>query len=503
MNDVSSPLPTTTDLLRYYAQNTPDKAALKWGPKACTFAQLHVQLAACIAFLGRSLPALAKDQVVAVCTDDFVLQWVSLLALEDLGHCSMTVLPTEVSAAFVEQFAVAALITQGEPLATLAVPVLVVNAQALNAQANASGTQLFEQDRRQKTVLRLLRTSGTTGQAKRIALDRRMWDGWTERWQWFCGYGPDSVCLVQHPFSVGGIYATATACLRAGGTVVKRDGRSFLQALHDFGVSHATTLPMDLASVTGATQQLPVLHRKIMLTAFGGVLPPDTVARCLDIFAHRVVDMYGTNEVGFIGVSQAAHGEPSTAGISLLPGVEVRVVNDEDEVLRPGEIGHIKVRTPHMGARYEGDPETTSSHFVNGWFWPGDLGHFLPNGRLELTGRKDDLINVGGIKVNPALAEGKLRSLDYVEDAAVLMGSGANGAQVVVVAVVFTATGRMERLQKETAAGMAAFGHLVEWAQVDSIPRTPTGKIQRAALRAQLKDRCSPARSSPKVRGPR
>jgi acyl-coenzyme A synthetase/AMP-(fatty) acid ligase len=157
----------------------------------------------------------------------------------------------------------------------------------------------------------------------------------------------------------------------------------------------------------------------------------------------------------------------------------------------------------NLASLVESTVKTTSSHFVNGWFWPGDLGHFLPNGRLELTGRKDDLINVGGIKVNPALAEGKLRSLDYVEDAAVLMGSGANGAQVVVVAVVFTATGRMERLQKETAAGMAAFGHLVEWAQVDSIPRTPTGKIQRAALRAQLKDRCSPARSSPKVRGPR
>lgn len=490
MNNVSSPLPTTTDLLGYYAQNTPDKVALRSGAaNTCTFAQLQVQVVACTAYLQRSLPTLAKGQVVAVCADDFVQQWISLLALENLGYCSMTVLPGEVGPALVEQFAVGALLAHEEPAVLLAVPVLVFSAQALSAQTRPAIAPPFQQDRQQNTVLRLLRTSGTTGTAKRIALDRRMWDGWIERWQWLCGYGAGSVCLVQHHFSIGGIYATATACLRAGGTVVKRDGRSFLQALHDFGVSHATTLPMDLASVTGTRQQLPVLQRKIMLTAFGGVLPPDTVAQCLQSFAHRVVDMYGTNEVGFIGVREAAHDEDIASGIALWPGVEVAIVNDEDVALPPGEMGHIKVRTPHMSERYEGESEATASHFVNGWFWPGDLGHLLPNGRLLLAGRKDDLINVGGIKVNPAFAEDNLRSLDYVEDAAVLTRSGANGAQILVIAVVFKATGRMERLQKEIAPGMAALGHLVEWAQVERIPRTPTGKIQRAELRAQLRDK--------------
>ncbi len=486
MNDVSSPLPTTADLLLFYARKTPDKTALQWGANSCTFTQLHARLTLCTAFLRNNLPVLAKDQIVAVSTEDFLWQWVSLLALENLGHCSMTVLPSEVNTAFLHQFGVGALLSQVAQV--LPVPVLAVNAQALGAQDSDASIQPPEQDRYQKTALRLLRTSGTTGESKRIVLDRRMWDGWTERWQWFCHYGPDSVCLIQHPFSVGGIYAAATACLRAGGTVVKRDERSFLQALHDFGVSHATVLPMDLANITRTQHETPAVQQKIMLTAFGGVLPADTVAQCLDVFAHTVVDMYGTNEVGFIGAQSAGPCENDTPGISLLPGVDVRIVNDLDHALAPGEVGHIKVRTPHMAARYEGEPETTSTHFINSWFWPGDLGRLLPNGWLELTGRKDDLINIGGIKVNPAAAESKLRSLDYVQDAAVLMGSGPEGAQVVVIVVVFTTTGRLERLQKETATSMAAFGHLVEWAQVDAIPRTPTGKVQRAALRARLQD---------------
>jgi acyl-coenzyme A synthetase/AMP-(fatty) acid ligase len=115
----------------------------------------------------------------------------------------------------------------------------------------------------------------------------------------------------------------------------------------------------------------------------------------------------------------------------------------------------------------------------------------LPTGRLELAGRIDDRINLGGIKINPALAESKLRSLDYVQDAAVLMVALPDGRQAVVIAVVFAATGLMERLKKETAASMAVFGSLVQWAELDAIPRTPTGKVQRAALREHLEHKAA------------
>lgn len=484
MNHVISPLPTTADLLQFYAHKTPDKAAIRWGSHSCTFAQLHEHLNLCTAALHRKLPALASGQVVAVSSEDFLWQWVSLLALEQLGLCSMSVLPSEVNPAFVQQFSVGALIAPEKQV--LPVPVIVVNAQALQESHKAPDQPAPGQDRAQQTALRMLRTSGTTGEAKRIVLDRRMWNGWTERWQWFCHYGAASVCLIQHPFSIGGIYATATACLRAGGTVVKRDGRAFFQALQDFGVSHATVLPMDLNAILQTSLQRPEPPQKIMLTAFGGVLPADMVAECLRRFAHLVADMYGTNEVGFIGAQIAALGDRAEPGIALFPGVEIAIVNDEGQTLPAGEVGHIKVRTPHMAVRYEGDPGATGAHFLSGWFWPGDLGRMRAQGRLELTGRNDDLINIGGMKVNPALAEAKLRSLDYVRDAAVLMGSGPAGVQTVVIAVAFHASGRMERLQKEAAPSMAAFGHLVEWVQVDSIPRTPTGKVQRAALRAKL-----------------
>lgn len=484
MNNVISPLPTTADYLQYYALKTPDKVAMRWGHHASTFAQLHDHLVRCTEFLYRSLPALEAGQVVAVSTEDFYWQWVSLLALEHLGLCSVSVLPHEVDAAFVQKFSVGALITSAP--AVLPVPVLSVNARALASQDSGARLQVPAQDRALHTAVRLLRTSGTTGEAKRIILDRRMWSGWTDSWDWYCHYGPESICLIQHPFSIGGVYATSTACLRAGGTVVKRDGRPFLQTLHDFGVSHATVLPIDLAALLQAPDGMPVLQQKIMLTSFGGVLPADLVAKCLDIFAHQVVDMYGTNEVAFIGAQVAGLHGRDAPGIGLWPGVQVCVVNDQDEALPTGESGHIKVRTPLMAARYEGDPASSDAMFIDGWFWPGDLGRMLPTGRLELTGRHDDLINIGGIKVNPALAEAKLRSLDYVRDAAVLMGCGPDGVQTVVIAVAFDATGRMERLQKEAAPTMAAFGHLIEWVQVESIPRTPTGKVQRSALRTKL-----------------
>ena len=489
MNNVISPLPTTADLLRFYSQSAPAKVALKWGENACTFAQLHEHLTRCTTFLHNELQSLDQSQIVAVASDDFLWHWVTLLALEQLGRCSMSVLPNEVNAEFVQQFAVGALIA-AVPKA-LQVPMVIVNAQTLAAQKAESHNPAFEQDRFQHTAVRLLRTSGTTGQSKRIVLDRRMWSGWTDSWDWYCSYGPSSVCMIQHPFSISGIYATATACLRAGGTVIKRDGRGFLQALQDFGVSHATVLPMDLNSILKETQGVSTLQKKIMLTAFGGVLSGDMVTQCLAGFAHHVVDMYGTNEVAFIGAQIAGPNESVMRGIGLWPGVAVRIVNEQNQSLPDGEVGYIKVRTPLMATRYEGDLLATNTLFREGWFWPGDLGRMLPNGRLELTGRIDDLINIGGIKVNPASAESKLCSLNYVRDAAVLMVPRPNGTQAVVIAVVFEASGQMERLQKETRASMTAFDHLVEWVQLDAIPRTPTGKVQRAELRAYLEQQRS------------
>jgi acyl-coenzyme A synthetase/AMP-(fatty) acid ligase len=487
MNNVISPLPTTADLLQFYAHKTPEKTALQWGKQRLTFAQLHEHLSRCTAFLKNQLPHLEKDQVVAVSTEDFLWQWVSLIALEQLGLCSMSVLPGEVNDEFMQQFAAAALIAPASHV--LSVPVIIINYDTITPQPNEASLPTPEQDRAHRTALRLLRTSGTTGESKRIVLDRRMLSGWTERWQWFCNYGPHSICLIQHPFSIGGIYATATACLRAGGTVIKRDGRPFLQAVHDFDVSHATVLPMDLSSIVPESRSVPVIQRKIMLTAFGGVLPVDMVARCLEVFAHHVADMYGTNEVGFIGAQIAGLATSATTGITLLPGVEIGIVNDQDQALPPGEVGHIKVRTPHMAARYENDAGSTSAHFMDGWFWPGDMGRTLPSGRLELTGRNDDLINIGGIKVNPALAESNLRSLDYVRDAAVFMLPQPDGTQSVMIAVVFAATGHLERLRQDTAASLASFGKWLEWTEVETIPRTPTGKVQRGVLRAQMQKR--------------
>ena len=489
MNNVISPLSTTADLLRFYAHKTPDKLAIRWGSESCTFAQLYEHLNRCTAFLRSTLPTLEAGHVVGVTTEDFYWQWVSLLALEQLGLCSVSLLPTEASAAFVQQFSVGAFISTLQQ--TLPVPVLSVHAQSMAAQGSANSTQAAEQDRYQQTALRLLRTSGTTGEAKRIILDRRMWSGWTDSWDWYCHYGPDSVCMIQHPFSIGGVYATATACLRAGGTVVKRDGRTFLQALQDFGVTHATVLPIDLPTLLQAPAGMAAIQQKIMLTSFGGVLPAELVSQCLEVFARQVVDMYGTNEVAFLGAQISSLEEREAPGIALWPGVDVRIVNDAGEALPAGDIGHMKVRTPLMAARYEGDPVASQALFREGWFWPGDLGRMLPTGRLELAGRIDDLINLGGIKINQALAESKLRSLDYVQDAAVLMVALPDGRQAVVIAVVFAATGLMERLKKETAASMAVFGSLVQWAELDAIPRTPTGKVQRAALREHLEHKAA------------
>ena len=126
-----------------------------------------------------------------------------------------------------------------------------------------------------------------------------------------------------------------------------------------------------------------------------------------------------------------------------------------------------------------------SDPLVDGWLPTGDLGRWLPDGRLHVDGRAGDLIITGGENVWPEPVEAVLREHPDVADVAVTGAPDDEWGQV-VVAVVVPSPGAVPTLDQLRARGQGAAAGVLRAARrlvlVESIPRTALGKIRRAEL---------------------
>ena len=83
-----------------------------------------------------------------------------------------------------------------------------------------------------------------------------------------------------------------------------------------------------------------------------------------------------------------------------MPGTELRIVDDRGHALPERAVGEVRIRSAYMFSGYYRQPELTAQAICDGWFCSGDLG-YLADGQLYITGRKTDLIIVGGRNIHP------------------------------------------------------------------------------------------------------
>ncbi|MEL6894227.1 MAG: alpha/beta fold hydrolase, partial [Actinomycetota bacterium] len=166
-----------------------------------------------------------------------------------------------------------------------------------------------------------------------------------------------------------------------------------------------------------------------------------------------------------------------------IPGTTVRVAGEHGRALPHGVVGELLVSGPGVTAGYVGDAAATAAAFVDldeqRWYRTGDLA-IVSDGNVRFVGRVDDQLNLGGVRVEPAEIENALRSVTTIDDAIVVAAGRPARLVAHVVAVdgadVDEATVRAvlgERLAPG-AVPQRVIGH-------DRLPRTPNGKLDRAA----------------------
>ena len=212
----------------------------------------------------------------------------------------------------------------------------------------------------------------------------------------------------------------------------------------------------------------------------------------LERWQHRtgveILDGIGSTEICHIFVSnRPGQVRPDSSGI-VVPGYEVKVVDEEGQPVADGELGTLMVKGDSICAFYWNQHERTKRTLQGDWISTGDKYIRAPDGFLTYQGRADDMLKVGAIWVSPTEVEAVINSHDAVLECAVV-GIVDEQRLIRPEAYVVLQPGRTETVELEVElrdyvrSRLAHFKCPRDFRFVESLPKTATGKIQRFKLR--------------------
>jgi long-chain acyl-CoA synthetase len=370
--------------------------------------------------------------------------------------------------------------------------VLTDLAPALVVEADPGGGLLERADghggRGQPAAL-VLYTSGSTGRPKgallshdALAFANRSWAGPV------IGLREDDVVLAALPLSHAfGLNGALLAPLLAGVTVrlverfvpelvadvLARDGVTILP-----GVATMFHRLLDLRDFAGA--------RDLRLGVSGAAPCPWDLAEAWRARTGvRIVRGYGSTEVfrpiSYLAADPLDH--PDCVGRAV-PGVELRVEDDDGHAVASGGEGELLIQTPAVMDGYLGHAEDTSAVLTDGWFRTGDIARITPDGYVAIVGRRRERIKRGGYSVFPAEVETVLLAHPAVSEAAVIgVPDEALGEEVAAFVALRSEAATPEELITWCRERLAAFKYPRRITIVPALPRSATGKVLKARLR--------------------
>jgi long-chain acyl-CoA synthetase len=223
----------------------------------------------------------------------------------------------------------------------------------------------------------------------------------------------------------------------------------------------------------------------------GGEPLPEKVRKEFESrFGVTIYEGYGLTESSpVVALNVPRKFRPGSVGTPL-PGMQMRIVDEQGNVLPAGREGEIWFRGPMVMKQYFNLPtETAAAITPDGFFKTGDLGHFDADGFLHLTGRKKDLIIVAGEKVVPREVEETLQRHPDVAEVAVVGKKDASRGEMVVAFVIPnegcspTPESLREFCRQQP---LAAFKAPREVYIVNDFPRSATGKVIKRILAEKL-----------------
>jgi len=342
----------------------------------------------------------------------------------------------------------------------------------------------------------LLYSSGTTGRPKGIMLSHENLaaNGRALVALWCFGPG-DCLLHVLPVFHVHGLFVAQHCVLMSGAAMrwlERFDATEVIQNLPDCTVMMG--VPTYYTRLLTEPSFGSDCCRNMRLFISGSApLLTETFDEFLRRTGHVILERYGMSETG-MNTSNPLHGERRAGTVGLpLPGVEVRVVDDEGGVLPAGEAGRLQVKGPNVFPGYWRMPEKTREDFTpDGFFNTGDVAVMSTDGYISIVGRGKDMIISGGLNVYPKEIEQLLDSMADIEESAVIGVPHPDFGEAVVAVVVVRAGHSLREKDVITFARerIANFKVPKQVFLVEELPRNAMGKVQKNLLRERYSECC-------------
>lgn len=337
-----------------------------------------------------------------------------------------------------------------------------------------------------KDYIRLILSSGTTGNNKVIPLD---FETFCKRLHSGLSYWINSTPEInlQALSTIGGFF-TVMDRLYMGSPVYLSTQPFKLAASND--IQSLTGSPIQISHwIDKITNLNSDLKRLNQVTISGGMISATLHRRILQSLTDSVRNVYGSTEIGGISFLNIDKNKPTYGSGFLLPEIEVQIIKEE-----PSENdGIIRLKSPNMVSNYFNDESSTNKYFIGGWFYPGDRGNLHNNGLLTISGRDAELINAGGVKVNPEILDEDILNFPGIQDAACFGIENKNGITQVACALVCPEDFNLKKLKQHllNIHGIAKAPSI--FLKIKKIPRNTMGKVQRIYMSqkftAQLKEK--------------
>ncbi len=336
----------------------------------------------------------------------------------------------------------------------------------------------------------LLYSSGTTGKPKGIPISHGNLIANATALVAAWGMSADDVLLHALPlFHVHGLFIALGTALAAGSQIIllhKFTVDGVLQAMPDASVfmavpTYYTRLLADVRFDKTCCQQIR------LFTCGSAPLLAATFAEIAQRTGHQPLERYGMTEAAGVITSNALNGERRAGSVGQpLPGLSIKIIDDHNAPVRPGERGELVVKGSSIFSGYWQRPEATAAAFTEaGYFRTGDIARISEDGHIQIVGRCTELIISAGENIYPKEIEACLNNISGIIESAVIgiphTDLGEQVCAIIVTEEGFTCT--EEDLKAALKQRLARFKVPRTIHTIERLPRNAMGKVQKHILR--------------------
>ncbi len=489
--------------LSSFAEAIPDREAVCCGNARLSFAQLHEQssrLACGLAALG-----VATGERVAICLHNRVEFVVAFAAVVKAGAIAVTLNPRlatrELEHIFADCRPRAVFFENGTRAAVACAGVesaLTINVDETTYVELLSTVGELPEVPVDFDDCQITYTSGTTGKPKGAVITQSNYitsNAWLNASQW--GMTREDRVLVTTPLAHRTAFSRLMNTFLIGSSIVimtRFDAKEAARLIEEEHITLLGMVPTVGRMLMPEIEQNPARFANLRLAVVTGeAFPVELKQRMQELLPNlKLYSFFASTEASamtLLGPEEQISKGASTGRMN--PGVEVKLVNEEDVSVAVGEVGEILVRSGVPGRyltmrEYFNNPAATADAFQDGWFRTGDLGRLDSDGYLYIVDRKKDMVLSGGYNIYSKEVEAAIAQIAGVEDVAVVGVPDPIFGESVAAFIQLKPGAQLASAQviEHCRTQLASYKKPKHVHFLEELPRNSSGKVLKFELRA-------------------